>query len=65
MWRGIGAIFMKRSNYIKKEKQVKVSEEMMIALARDLKEGHDAKTFNVHYWPAAQMVIARFYKKED
>lgn len=56
---------MKRSTYIKKEKQVKVSEEMMIALARDLKEGHDAKTFNVHYWPAAQMVIARFYKKED
>lgn len=52
----------KRSTYIKKPKQVKVSEEMMKALARDLKEGHDAKAYNLHYWPAAREVVAQFYR---
>lgn len=47
---------------MKKTKQVKVSQETMLALARDLKEGHDKKVYNLHYWPAAREVVAQFYR---
>lgn len=54
---------MKRSTYIKPEKQVKVSEALMVALANDLQELHDRQVYNVYYWPAAKEVISRFYKR--
>lgn len=54
----------KRKSFLEKPKQVKVSEEMMLALARDLKEGHDAKVYNLHYWPAAREVVTLFYKED-
>ena len=54
----------KRSTYIKKTKLVKVDEEMMTALAKDLVEMHNDKVFNLHYWPAAREVVGHFYKKE-
>jgi hypothetical protein len=55
----------RRSTYIKKTKLVKVDEEMMRALAKDLVEMHNDKVFNLHYWPAAREVVGHFYKKEQ
>jgi hypothetical protein len=55
----------RRKTYIKKPKQVKVDEAMMIALANDLVELHNEKLYNLHYWPAAREVVAQFYRKED
>jgi hypothetical protein len=55
----------RRSTYIKKVKLVKVDEEMMNALAKDLVEMHNDKVFNLHYWPAAREVVGHFYKKEQ
>lgn len=52
----------KRSTYIEKPEMVKVSKEMMEALAKDLMEGHNAKNYNLQYWPAAREVVAQFYK---
>lgn len=54
---------MKRSTYIKKPKTVRVSEDLMIALAKDLQELHDRQIYNVYYWPAAKEVIAQFYER--
>ena len=53
----------KRSTYIKKEKQVEVSERMMLALALDLQELHDRQVYNLHYWPAAREVVSQFLQK--
>lgn len=48
---------------MKKTKQVKVSQEMMEALAKNLQEMHDKKVYNLHYWPAAREVVTKFYRE--
>lgn len=50
----------RRKTFLEKPKQVKVSKEMMEALAKDLQEGHDKKVYNLHYWPAAREVVVQF-----
>ena len=54
----------KRRTWIDKPEQVKVSKPMMEALAKDLMEGHKAKNYDLHYWPAAREVVTQFYKED-
>ena len=54
----------RRKTWIEKPNQVKVSEPMMKALAKDLMEGHKAKAYNLDYWPAAREVVVQFYTEE-
>jgi hypothetical protein len=60
----------KRSTYIKPVKYpptatITTSRQLVEQLAQDLVEGHNAKAYNLEYWPAAREFVTRFHTGEE
>ena len=62
----------KRSTYIKAgtidypaAPTITTSRQLIEQLAQDLVEGHNAKAYNLEYWPAAREFVARFHVGEE
>ena len=60
----------KRSTYIKPIKYppsatITTSRQLIEQLAQDLVEGHNAKAYNLEYWPAAREFVTRFHVGEE
>lgn len=62
----------KRSTYIKPgtieypaPPTITTSRTLIETLAQDLVEGHNAKAYNLEYWPAAREFVARFHVGEE
>lgn len=52
----------KRETYIKPT--IVTDRKLIEQLAQDLVEGHNAKAYNLEYWPAAREFVTRFHRGE-
>ena len=60
----------RRETYIKPIKYppsatITTSRQLIEQLAQDLVEGHNAKAFNLEYWPAGREFVTRFHVGEE
>jgi hemerythrin superfamily protein len=53
----------KRETYIKPT--IITDRKLIEQLAQDLVEGHNAKAYNLEYWPAAREFVTRFHRGEE
>lgn len=44
---------------------ITTSRQLIETLAQDLVEGHNAKAYNLEYWPAAREFVTRFHIGEE